>query len=117
MASQIPSPVGGSDAVMLVRDSGPKSVVVTSLIPKRLMRTERARGDSGLEMNGAFRDKTWGERPPEPAVGKRPPYSQHLHHHGYCLLTICNALGHVGNIQNSSLLTPSTPMSWSLSCR
>lgn len=40
------------------RDSGPKSVVVTSwLTPKRLMRTERARGDSGLEMNGAFRDK------------------------------------------------------------
>lgn len=48
-------------------DSGPrasrtKGVVVTSwLTTKRLMRTDGARGDSGLEMKGALGDTTWEE--------------------------------------------------------
>lgn len=48
---------------------------------------ERAWEDSGLGMKRASSDKTWEEGSPEPAGGKRPPYSQHLHHHGYCLLS------------------------------
>lgn len=95
------------------RASGTKRVVVTSwLTTKSLMRTERAKRDSGLDMKGALGDRMWGERPPEPAVGKRPPYSQHLHLHGYCLLsTYClSSARPCGQHTEFISLNPSRPM-------